>query len=67
MEAKEILDRVRAKMVTSSQSDDALRRTLADIARLQKDLASTGSDGGSESVLRMPYSSMPKLSSRCWK
>jgi hypothetical protein len=59
------IDDVKARLLDTHGATTA--RMLSDINRLQKDLATLGVSPEVEPAIRMPYSSMPNIVSRCWK
>lgn len=61
----ERIEAVRAKLL-GTQSD-AICRVLTDVQSLQRDLVALGTASDAKGAVRMPYSSMPNLSSGCWK
>jgi hypothetical protein len=61
--AKETLEEMKAR----AHSDEVTRKLLADIKDLERALESVERLPVSAQILKLPYSSMPKLTGRRWK
>jgi hypothetical protein len=61
-----MIDAVKEKLHKREQGDSVVGM-VAEIERLQRDLTSLGQISEPDTPLRLPYSSMPALKTRCWK
>ncbi|MBF0155233.1 MAG: hypothetical protein HQL64_15960 [Magnetococcales bacterium] len=63
---KDSIKAVREKLA-NTRSGQIILSQLTEIERLQCDMVKLGASADTAPPLRLPYSSMPPLRSRCWK
>lgn len=65
MNTQEKVKALAEKLVSRGANEDVTAHVLAELQRLEKELGAIGET--TEERIRMPYSTMPILTSRCWK
>lgn len=68
MNSVQSLEKIKQRLKNSDRhSDRTLEKTLAEVEKIKKELSKVGVATESSDSMRMPYSSMPKLTAHCWK